>query len=167
MHNSLPLPGNPSYLHPREPPGPPISSPIPSPTIKTTSWPHDGGQARAGGAGLGPRLRPRASPPPDAPFALPRLSPPTSPRQLPGSFVALARLALWNARASPSQARPSPTPRLREGLAEGGKRRGGMRERRSWSFNVPGAWRGPGQGAPVTSPLPRGTRWVEIGNRGQ
>lgn len=46
---------------------------------------------------------------PDAPFALPRLSPPTSPRQLPGSFVVLARLALWNARASPSQACPSPS----------------------------------------------------------
>lgn len=83
MHNSLPLPSNPSYLHPREPPGPPISSPIPSPTIKTTSWPRDGGQARAGGAGLGPRLRPRASPPPRRPLRVtapqpPDFSPPTT-----------------------------------------------------------------------------------------
>lgn len=49
-------------IHPWSPLGPPISSPIPSPTIKTTSWPRDGGQARAGGCGTGSPAPPPRQP---------------------------------------------------------------------------------------------------------
>lgn len=121
-----PSPGDPSGLQPREPPGPPISRPIFSPTIKTTSGPHDGGQARDGGTGLGPWRHPRASRGPSRHLRRSAPQPPTSPRRLPGSFVALARSALWNARASRSQARPP----LRHGWGRDWPREGRGGERR-------------------------------------
>ena len=154
---STPSPGNPSYLQLRESPGPPISSPIPSPTIKTTSRPRDGGQARAGGAGLGSRLHPRASLRPRRPLGCTVPQPRDSPRQLPGSFVALARSTLWNARASASQARPP----LFYGWGRDWPREGRGGARASAS-QAPGEARTRGSGDPATA-----SGQEMGGNRGQ
>lgn len=119
-------PGDRSCLQSWEPPGAPISSPIPSPTIKTNSQLLGGGQAPAGGVRESvPNSAPTPARGPAATSARARRSPLSSPCRLPGSFVALAGRALWNAWASRSQALPPPTPhpppppRLGEGLGEG------------------------------------------------
>lgn len=141
-----PSPGNPSCLQPREPLGPPISGPIPSPTIKTTSRPRAGGQERAGSAGLRPRHRPRADPGPSRHL---RRSAPQPPDFSPPTTRLLCCSSSHGSLECTGLAEPSPAPpppRLGEGLAKGGKRRGGDEREEERELQRPGRAEGPGPG---------------------
>lgn len=107
---------------PGSPLGPQSPAPFPLPPLKPT--PSPAREARRGpGVRVQLRLRPRASPRPSSHLRPSAPQPPSSPRRRPGSFVALARWALWNARASRSQARP---PCAEAGGGTGRRRRGEM-----------------------------------------
>lgn len=135
-----PSPGDPSSLQPWEPPGPPISSPILSPTMKTTSRPRDGGQAQARVRDC-LWLRPRASPRPRSHL---RPSAPQPPGFSPPTTQLLCCSSSFGSLECTGLAEPSPAPpppRLGEGLAEGGKRRGGDAREEERELQRPGARR--------------------------
>lgn len=125
-----PSPGDPSCLQPREPLGPPISGPIPSPTIKTTSGPRAGGQERAGSAGLRPRHRPRAKPGPSRHL---RPSVPQPPDFSPPTTRLLCCSSSHGSLECTGLAEPSPAPpppRLGEGGTGQGREEEGRGRKR-------------------------------------
>lgn len=128
-------------FNPGNPLGPRSSAPFPLPPLKLTPSPSMEGRHRPGVRESIPGSAPTPARGPAATSARARRSPLSSPCRLPGSFVALAGPALWNARASRSQARP-PSAETGGGPGRGRARGREKLERRSPSFGGLSARRG-------------------------
>lgn len=170
MHRSLALSlATQVVFSPGSPQGPQPPAPSPLPPSKTTSGRRDGGQARAGGEGPGPRRRPctgrgprshlgRSAPqPPDS-------SPPTA-RLL---CCRSSSLGFLECTGLPEPSPAPPPPRPGEGLAER-EGRGGEKGEEEHQLQGPGRAAGPGLGA-LTRPAARscttnGHKTLRGGNR--
>lgn len=131
---------------------------------QTTSQARDGSQARAGGVGLGPPLRPGAKPRPSRHLRASSPQPPDFSPPTPRLLCCSSSLGFLECTGLAEPSAAPPPPRLGEGLAEGGKRRGGDARKEERGPQPPWAPKGTGQGALVTPPAILGQEMG--GNRG-
>lgn len=126
-------------------PGSPLGPQSPTAfPLKTIFQPRDGGRARAGGGGYLPGFASAPARGPAATFARARRRPPTSPPPTPRLLCCSSSLGSLECTGLAEPSPAPPPPRLGEGLAEGGRRRGGdAREEELW-LQRPGSLERPG-----------------------